>query len=232
MRMPIIIQARMSSRRLPGKMLRSLGCGSLLGVLLQGVGRAERADGVIVATSTDPSDDLLAAHCETLGVPCRRGPLDDVYQRFAEIAASLGCEGFIRICGDSPLLDHRLIDRAIALFEESACDLATNVHPRSFPKGQSVEVVNTATFLRVRPEIQAPGHREHLTSFFYDNAERFSIRNFGADDPWQDLQMSVDTQADLDRIKAVLARLDRPHGEYGWRELAALARRIDEEGTC
>lgn len=211
-----VVQARMSSQRLPGKVLAPLAGRPALAYLL------ERLEGlrVVVATSTDPSDDAIEAFCAERSVDCQRGPLDDVAARFALVVERLGLDAFLRVNGDSPLLDRRLVDRGLALFDETEPDLATNVFPRTFPHGQSVEVVRAETFLAARPEFEADD-REHVTRFFYEHPERFRIENFAAPEPYAGPSLALDTPEDLERLDAILRRLTRPHVEVGWDELGS-----------
>src|SRR5688500_16406077 len=116
--MHAIVQARMSSSRLPGKVLREEGGKQLLGYLLERVGRCSCLGGVVVATSTEAADDPVARYCAEQGVPCCRGPLEDVAGRFVRVLERYPEEAFVRLTADSPLLDPALVERAAALFEE------------------------------------------------------------------------------------------------------------------
>lgn len=227
MRIVGIIQARSSSVRCPGKMLRPLHGRPMIDWVVDSARRAHTAgalDAVCVATSVDASDDHLAAHAAGLGVHVHRGPLDDVAQRLLAAAIALDCEAFVRINGDSPLLDSALIARAVALFRAGDADLVSNVAVRSFPKGQSVEVVSRAALQAALPDMHAADEREHVTQYFYRHAERFRIRAFGADAPMPELQMSVDTPEDLARCAAAIAACGGDVGGAGWRRLADLYR--------
>ncbi|HET8892663.1 MAG TPA: hypothetical protein VFM96_01000 [Gaiellaceae bacterium] len=214
MQVAVVIQARMSSERLPGKVLALLADKPALGYLLERLSRYR----VVVATSTEPSDDAVADFCAERGTLCMRGPLQDVAGRFASVVATLGVDAFVRVSGDSPLLDPLLVEEGIALFEKLRPDLATNVFPRTFPKGQSVEVMDARTFLAIEPELTDASDREHVTTFFYARPERFRIENFAADVPAPDVNLAVDTPGDLERLDALVRALP---DEYGWRELAS-----------
>lgn len=219
----VVVQARMSSRRLPGKMLLEAGGRPLIGWVVERLRLARRAGAVIVATSADAEDDPLAAACETMGVPVFRGPLDDVAARYRGAAERFGLDAFVRVTGDSPLIDPALVDAVIGVYRDGGdCDLATNVHPRRFPKGQTAEAVNAARFAACLPEFDALD-REHITRFFYARPERFRIRSLVGPADHADDQLSVDTPEDFARFRAVLAAMTRPHADYGWAELRALA---------
>jgi spore coat polysaccharide biosynthesis protein SpsF (cytidylyltransferase family) len=224
MKIGIIIQARMSSRRLPGKTLLPLCGRPLLGHLLDSLRQVRGTDALLVATSVDSSDDPIAAFCAAEGLPCRRGPLDDVARRLFEAARAHGLDAFVRICGDSPLLDHRLVERAVDLFRRGRADLVTNVARRTFPKGQSVEVVRLAALVRALEAMGDPGQREHVTGYFYACPERFAIEAFESDRDQGGANLCVDTPEDRDRLEALLSMLTAPHWTYGWERLLALSR--------
>ena len=214
----ILIQARMSSARLPGKVLAPMHGRPMLAWLVESLSRCGLP--LALATSIEPSDDPLASFCAESSLPCIRGPLDDVAARFALAVEQLGCDAFVRISADSPLLDPRLVDRAVALFRETKPDLVTNVFPRSYPKGQSVEVLSAMAFGRACGLMSTHSHREHITSLFYERSDEFRLENFSSGEDWGKLQTSVDTPEDFALAERLLAGLDRPHWEYGWRDLA------------
>jgi spore coat polysaccharide biosynthesis protein SpsF len=204
MRLGAIVQARYSSARLPGKVLRPL-CGTpLIGHLLGRLRRCRALDLVILATSTEVSDDAIAAFAAEARVPCYRGPLEDVLGRFAGAVERFALDGAVRVSGDSPLLAPALVDRAVQIFRRGKWDLVTNVQVRSFPKGQSIEVIAGKALARAAAEAKETGEREHVTPYFYAHPERFRIRNIEAEMPRPALQLSVDTDEDFARVEAIL----------------------------
>ena len=136
----------MSSKRFLGKVLHNVEGKPMLAYVLERLQRCRPLDGIVVATSTDDSDTPVADFCHECGVDCYRGPLQDVAGRFKEVLDEYRFDGFVRVCGDSPLIDQRLIDKGIRIFRRSGFDIVTNVSPKTFPKGQSVEVLSTDTF--------------------------------------------------------------------------------------
>jgi spore coat polysaccharide biosynthesis protein SpsF len=217
-----IVQARCSSSRLPGKVLLSVNGQPMLDYLLQRLARCRGLGTIVLATSLEPSDDALESFAAQRRIACVRGPLDDVAARFRLVLQATRAPAFVRVNGDSPLLDPVLVDRVVALFREGGVDLATNVHVRSFPKGQSVEVLDTATFVATSQAYVSVSDREHVTPFYYANAQRFRIRNLDSGRALGEMRMVIDTQEDLERFRAVLARMDRPHWKYGLDELISL----------
>jgi spore coat polysaccharide biosynthesis protein SpsF len=222
MALPAVIQARCSSQRLPGKVLRQIDGRTLLDFLLERLARCRGLSRIVVATSTDGSDDALAAFCRSRSIVFYRGALDDVLGRFVAVAGQLGEPALVRINGDSPLLDPAIVDEAVRLFEEGGADIVTNVHPRSFPKGQSVEVLAVTALRRAAEQSDDPSDREHVTRFFYRRPEQFRIRNFKREPAAADIQLSVDTPEDFAALERVVAQMRRPQAEYGLDEILAL----------
>jgi spore coat polysaccharide biosynthesis protein SpsF len=225
MRAGVIIQARHSSARLPGKVLQPLAGRPILGWLIERL-RTEMEAPIIVATSDQPEDTAVAELAATCGVATYRGPLEDVLARMVAAAEAFGLDAAVRVSGDSPLLDPRLVSRALQLFGEGNWDLVTNVQQRTFPKGQSVEVIAAAALRRANAEAQDPGDREHVTPFFYARPARFRIRNFGLDPSAADVRLCVDTPEDLAVVESVVRAMARPHAEYGVEELVTLYRDV------
>lgn len=216
MRTIAVIQARFNSQRLPGKVLRPLLGRPMIDYLLEGLDRCRTLNGIVLATSFESSDDPVASFARDKGVPCFRGPLDDVANRMLGAARSVGADALVRVSGDSPLLDPALVDSAVELYQQESGDLVTNVWPRSFPRGQSVEVISCLALARAVNAMTTDYEREHVTTHFYANPERYSIHSFTASRPRPDLQLSVDDASDFARCEAILSALDRPHWEAGW----------------
>jgi spore coat polysaccharide biosynthesis protein SpsF (cytidylyltransferase family) len=221
-----VVQARMSSERLPGKVLRPLAGKPALQYVLERLERAREPDLVVVATSVDPGDDPIEELCGQLGVQVHRGPLENVAERFGEVAERFDLSAFARVTADSPLLDQRVVDRAVKLFREGNFDLVTNVFPSTFPSGQSVEVVARDAFGSAFAKMTDPDELEHVTLFFYRNPELFRIENFTAGHDDGDLDVSLDTVEDARLLEAMLARMEKPHTEYTSDELVELYRAV------
>ncbi len=218
MRVGAVVHARMSSARLPGKVLAPLAGRPALGWVLERLEHAELLDALVVATSDDPSDDPVSAYCEERGTACHRGSLDDVAARVLDAAREHELEALVRVSGDSPLLDQRLVDRGVQIMRVSAPDLVTNVRPRTFPPGQSVEVVDVDALERAHAPGASAEEREHVTGPLY--AGDFAIVRFAAETPCTEPPMTLDTAADHARLEGILLAMDRPHWEYAWDELA------------
>lgn len=222
LRVTAIVQARVSSSRLPRKVLRPLHGKPMLAYLIEGLRQCVELDDIVVATSDRTEDDALDALCAEAGTPCVRGPLDDVAARFAAVLRSRPADAFVRINGDSPLLHPDIVDRAVSTFRGAAADMVTNVHPRTFPPGQSVEVMGAHAFLAALPHIGSAEEREHVTLHVYRHPDRFRIVNIAADPPLPRRHMAVDSEADWQSFAACVAALDRPHWRYPLAELVWL----------
>jgi spore coat polysaccharide biosynthesis protein SpsF len=217
----VVVQARMSSARLPGKVLMPLAGKALLAWLVERL--RQTALPVVIATSRQPEDDGVEQLAASLGTACHRGPLDDVAARLAGAAEAAGFDAFVRANADSPLLDPALVRKARALYSEQPVDLVTNVFPRSFPKGMSVELIALGALRRMLKESQAAEDREHVTRYVYAHPEAFRIRNFAAERPQPALQLSVDTPEDFARMEACIRRLGAGALTAGWEEIADCA---------
>lgn len=216
------MQARLGSQRLPGKVLRDVQGKALLQYTLERVREVRRLDQVVVATSSDAGDDALANWCVTFGGDCVRGSLHNVAERFADVLRRYQFDAFVRVNGDSPLIDHRLIERGVELFKANDCDIATNVFPKTFPNGQSVEVIRAAMFLEAYPRFRNDADREHVTPYFYAHPGEFRIENFTRSPPCRDCEFAVDTPRHLQELEAMLAAMSRDHREYDVDELISL----------
>jgi spore coat polysaccharide biosynthesis protein SpsF len=200
----IFVQARMSSQRFPGKVLTPLAGRALIDHVVERCAGAFGPESVVLATSRDGSDDPLAEHARRKGWLHFRGPLDDVVTRFQACLRAHPCDWFVRISGDSPLIDPELIAR-IAEKRADRFDLVTNVQTRTFPPGQSVEVIRAACFAGIDAARLSPEEREHVTQVFYRSPGKYRIRNVVSRDPrLAKRPMTVDTPADLAALEALL----------------------------
>ena len=209
-----IIQARMSSKRLEGKVLRQLAGRPLLWWVHYRLSRSTEISKIVISTSAVESDTPIQEFCSTNEIPIHRGSLDDVAGRLFDCAVAEGAGSFIRISGDSPLIDPALVDEAIALPNPEAYDLTTNTQFRSFPKGQSVEVIRTEALGEARRNMNSAADFEHVTRYFYEHPDQFTIRNFGCDEALGEIQLSVDTLEDLRVAEIILQQLGP---DFSWR---------------
>jgi len=199
----IIVQARMTSTRLPGKVLLPLAGEPMLTRLIERLRRVRRADGIVVATTTNATDDPIAALCSQLGVPCHRGSEHDVLSRYADAARLYGADVVVRITSDCPLIDPALIDQTIAAYDEGGSDYVSNMLPPTWPYGMAVEVFSAAALAQAHAEATQAAEREHVTPFLYWHPERYRLRNVASPVDLSHHRWTVDTPEDY----ALVSRL-------------------------
>ena len=195
----IVIQARMSSSRFLEKVLSPL-CG--MPMLMWTINYCREVNlPLFVLTSTDESDNLLVGMLEKNDVSYYRGSLENVVSRYLSFMREYQVKKVARISGDSPLINPDVILKVITEDQESAsADLTTNVFPRSFPKGQSVEIIPRKSLELLRDRNLSKSDIEHVTSYFYANSKEFKINNSNNDKDLSFINLSVDTKEDLLRI--------------------------------
>jgi spore coat polysaccharide biosynthesis protein SpsF len=202
-----ILQARMSSSRLPGKVMRPLLGEPMIGRQVERLRRSTRLSGLTIATSIDASDDVIAAYAGQIGVDCFRGPLDDVLGRFVGALAAAGNPAtFVRLTADCPLADWRLVDACIEAHVAAGADYTYNSLNWTYPKGLDVEVCETAALLRADREGQSAYDREHVTPYIYGHPDLFRLEAVTRDPPLR-YRWTVDTPEDFAFVSAVYADL-------------------------
>jgi spore coat polysaccharide biosynthesis protein SpsF len=199
------IQARMSSERFPGKVLAPLGGKPVIARVITRVTEVIPSEMVVVATSQEESDDALAYYLRGNGIPVFRGPLDNVFSRFQLCLEEFPCTWFFRICGDSPFLDSTLMQKMMNYCARTEVDLVTNVFPRTFPKGMSVEMLNAKSFAAIDSANLTQEEQEHLTQVYYNHSDRFKIINLESGNPaLANESFVLDTIEDLRRLEKLL----------------------------
>jgi spore coat polysaccharide biosynthesis protein SpsF len=228
-----IIQARMTSTRLPGKVLLDIAGKPMLQWVIDRASRASGIDRVVVATTSEPSDDPIAAFCQEHGTPVYRGSLVDVLDRYYQAALAFGAQTVVRLTADCPLVDPGVIDAVIELYRSSqpACDFAANRLPppwkRTYPIGLDVEVCSLAALRRAWLEGQAPRHREHVMPYLYEEPGRFAVRVLDHTPDYGHLRWTVDTPRDLDLVREIVGRFGG-RDDFSWLEVIELFQREPE----
>jgi spore coat polysaccharide biosynthesis protein SpsF len=210
-----VIQARMGSTRLPGKVLADLAGVPMLARVVERVRRARRVDAVWVACSDPPADDPIAALASRLAAPVYRGSETDVLGRFVGAADAAGADIIVRLTADCPLLDGAVIDRVVdELLRHPGTDYASNVAERSYPRGLDVEAFTRAALTRMDQLGRWPEAREHVTVVArLEHRSEFQCRSVRSDTDDSDLRWTVDTADDLAWVSSVyhaLALAGRP----------------------
>ena len=217
----LVIQARMSSSRFPKKVLSPL-CG--IPMLMWTINYCRKVNlPLFVLTSTDESDDQLVGMLEKNDVSYYRGSLENVISRYLSFMREHHVKKVIRISGDSPLINPDVILKVITQDQESAdADLTTNVFPRSFPKGQSVEVIPRKSLELLSDRNLSESDIEHVTPYFYANSKEFRINNLNNDEDLSFINLSVDTKEDLLRVNQfmTLTSLKYSSSALSWRNFS------------
>jgi spore coat polysaccharide biosynthesis protein SpsF len=219
------IEARMSSSRLPGKVLMDINGQPSLTRQVRRLRLAKKLDDIVIATTTNPADDAIEAWAKSENVACFRGSEDDVLLRVVEAQRSMNSDIVVEICGDTPLIDPAVIDQAITLFEGSDCDIVSNTFRLSYPQGIDAQVFCLSDLEEVERTVKDPAVREHVSLYFYDHPERYRLVDLIAPPehtmPKQRLQL--DYEEDLALIREVYRQLEPDNGDsFGVGDIAAL----------
>ena len=222
-----IVQARMGSSRLPGKVLLDLGGAPVLGRVVARLRRARRLNWMGVATTTDPSDGPLAEFCAGLGLPCWRGSTLDVLDRFVQAGRAAQADVVVRITADCPLIDPEIIDTVLQfnLAHPNAYDYVSNLHPATFPDGNDVEVVPLEVLHAAWFHADKPFEREHTTPYIWDNPSKFYIGNVncaGRKNYSMTHRWTLDYPEDYEFVKSVYERLYPENPFFTTPEILAL----------
>jgi spore coat polysaccharide biosynthesis protein SpsF (cytidylyltransferase family) len=202
-----IVQARMTSTRLPGKVLMEIGGKPCALFLLDRLRRAGEVNEIVVATSLDPTDDAVADAVEQAGCQVVRGPLDDVLERYRLAAEQTNADAIVRITSDCPLIDPVVVDMCVARWRGGSEDFVANcLEPRTYPKGLDTEVMTRAALDASAAEATSQVEREHVTPFVRAHPERFPHYGFDLDPAQGDVRVTLDTPEDLEVIRAVVDR--------------------------
>lgn len=205
MRILGVIQARMSSTRLPGKVLFQLGGETVLGRVIRATRSSSSLDDLVVATTTDASDDVVVEECERVGVAHHRGPRDDVLTRFLGAIERTPTDAVMRITADCPLLDPRILRTASTTFRGVPdLDYLSTGLVRTLPRGMDVEIISAEALRRI-DALASDHHRVHVTSYTYSNPQEFALLGLNFLPSLGDLRLTLDTPADWDVIRQVVA---------------------------
>jgi spore coat polysaccharide biosynthesis protein SpsF len=204
-----ILQARMTSTRLPGKVLAPVLGEPMIGRQMERLRRSKRIDRLIVATSTDPSDDPLATYVEGTGTTVYRGPLADVLARYAGAAALFPeAQALVRLTADCPLADPELVDMVIERHHATGADWTTAaLGTRTFPHGLDVEAIRPAALREAAERATDPYEREHVTPYLYRRPQTYRLEGVSRSPSLAHLRWTVDLPADLDFVRGVYVRL-------------------------
>jgi spore coat polysaccharide biosynthesis protein SpsF (cytidylyltransferase family) len=224
MRIVAIIQARMGSSRLPGKVLLPIEGRSMLQWVCRRARQAALVDQVVVATTRQACDDVVADECRRLGVACFRGVEDDVLDRYCRAAEAHRADLVVRITADCPLIDAELIDDVVVAALQHEPDYASNVLRRTYPRGLDTEVATAAALARAWREAREPYQRVHVMPYFYQHPELFRLHSVTGDEDLSGHRWTVDSPEDLEFVRGVCRRLAGADA-FSWRDVLRLVER-------
>ena len=201
--MHCLIQARISSTRLPGKVLKKIEGKEMLYHLITNLKKSKLIKKIFVLTSNSIEDDKICNFCKKHNINFFRGPLQNTFLRFCSFLKKNDTKNFIRLSADSPLLNYKLVDAMILSSKKKNYDIFTNIFPRTFPKGQSIEIIKTKSFLSIKNNFLNNEEKEHLTKYFYNNPLKFKIYNYRNNINYSNYNLSVDTENDFKIVKKI-----------------------------
>jgi len=222
-----IIQARMGSSRLPGKVLMDLGGEMVLGRVVRRLQRSRHISKIVVATTTVPADEVIVAECDRLEVLCFRGSEHDVLDRYYQAARANAADAVVRITSDCPLIDPELVDETVEVFGDKHADYASNVFPRTYPRGLDTEVFSFDALDRAWREAREAHQREHVTPYLYEHPQIFKLASLSGAADYSRYRWTLDTREDLELLRAIYSRFDG-RDDFSWQEVLCLMEREPE----
>ncbi len=219
------IEARMTSSRLPGKVLADVHGAPALARLVRRLKRCASLDGIVLATTVNRDDDPLEALASAEGIACHRGSEEDVLLRVVEAHRKMKSEVIVEVTGDATLLDPAVIELGVATFLSGDIDVVSNTWHLTYPQGADVQVFRLSDLEAVEREVADPAVREHVSLFFYEHPERYRIHHLVAPPELRrpDLRFQLDYPEDLAFIREVYGRLGPVHGDgFGTAEILHL----------
>jgi spore coat polysaccharide biosynthesis protein SpsF len=225
MKIGLILLCRFSSSRLPGKILKQINGRTVLGHIVDRVRLGAGDRPLVVATSTDASDDVIADYCHREGLECFRGSLHDVVGRFQACAEKYGWDFVVRVNGDNLFYNTDALKEMLAITETNMFDVVTNLPGRSFPHGMTVEIVRVGFYAEVMRQVTDLHHREHVTSYLYSNPEigrQYVYKNTILPQA-AGMQLALDTLEDFALAQRIMSRATVPPAALNLKEIYQLA---------
>jgi len=209
MKIVAIIEARMTSSRLPGKILRPILGRPTLELLIERLSRSELIDSIVVATTDNSTDDLVEELTKKLAVGCYRGSEGDVLDRVLKAAQAYDADVIVEITGDCPLIDPMVIDQMIGIYIRGRYDYVSNTLRQTYPNGLDSQIFSRKTLEEVAELTQDPVDHEHVSLYIYEHPERFTLFNLDSNLPkkYWGLRLTVDTIEDFEVIRSIYEEL-------------------------
>lgn len=203
----VIIQARMNSSRLPGKVMKKIKNKPMLDLVLEQIKFSKMIKKIVVATTYSKNDDLIFEHMKTKKIKVFRGKSKDVLDRYFQCAKKFQMDTIVRITSDCPLIDPNIVDLVIKEFVKGKFDYISNNKPRTFPYGMDVEVFSFEALEKAWREASLPSEREHVTPYIYKNYKKFKTKNIKQKRNFSKIRITVDRENDLELIKKIINKI-------------------------
>lgn len=205
-----IIQTRMGSTRLPGKVMLNIdGKNPIIYYVIKQISESRLCDQIVIATTTLSEDEKIIKFAKNMSIACFRGSVEDVLDRYYQCAKIFSFSTIIRITSDNPLIDPKLVDDAILFYKSNSYDYVTNCKPRTFPQGTEVEIFSFNALEKIWKNARKLSEREHVTPYFYNNPKQFKIFNIRNDEDLSHLRWTVDKMEDLEFIKNIVSKIKK-----------------------
>jgi spore coat polysaccharide biosynthesis protein SpsF len=224
MKVVAIIQARMGSTRLPGKVVRDIGGRSMLARVVRRTQRTTQLHEVVVATTGETADDIIVAECRKLSVPCFRGEEQDVLDRYYQAAHAFQADAVVRITSDCPLIDPEVVDKVVLAFLSVQPDYASNTLVRTYPRGLDTEAMTLHALECAWQRASETYQRVHVTPYLYQHPDQFKLVSVTNDQDLSAFRWTVDTVEDLEFVRNVYGKLG-DDGAFSWTSVLALLAR-------
>ena len=224
------IEARMTSTRLPGKVLLEIGGKPALAYMINRIKQSRLVDDIVVATTVNDSDEPIIDLCNKIGCKYYRGSEEDVLLRVLEAAKSVNADILVELTGDCPFIDPDIIDRVVKLYFSGDYDYASNIVERSFPDGFDTQVFSVQSLEKVSRLTDDPIDRVHVSCYFYNHPQKFKLANLigDQDSTWPDLRLTIDEPADYQLLKLIDEKLQDRKGMFSVNEVISLLKQEPE----
>lgn len=209
MNIDCIIQARLGSTRLPGKVLLEIEGRSLIEHCLTQVKYSKLVNRIIVACTVNPNDKRLIDKVKELGYKVFIGNEDDVLDRYYQAAKEYKTDVIVRVTSDCPLIDPEVLDKVVKAYLEDPCDYCSNIQPPTYPDGHDVEVIPFTALERAWNDASLMSEREHVTVHLWKNPDKFKLVNIENDEDFSDLRLSVDEKEDFILIEKIIQKINK-----------------------
>mgnify|MGYP001942273858 CR=1 FL=1 len=217
-----ILQARFNSTRLPGKVLKPILGKAMLAQQVERLQQVKSVDKLIIATSSQASDDVIEQLCQKLAVNCYRGSLDDVLDRYYQASKNHQAQHIVRITGDCPLIDIDIVEQVVNMHTTSNFDYTSNIQPATFPDGLDVEIFKFSALEKAWLGANKPSEREHVTLYIRNNPDLYNCQNFTHTKDLSHLRWTVDEPEDFDFVTKVYQALYQKKPFFNYSDIISL----------